>query len=193
MTLRAPWVLSSCGNGEGAQSVCLAGKAMFPRRVPKATCCSFLLESDKDCPLYFQHPKSAMPARTKMRMITTSWKTSAKMTLVSGSRAPRLKLEGLGARVKLPVESERRAWIKAGLCLICGWTCPSCCIWPFWSWNRIASLSKKWPFYSPFLCAVLKQYSFMWTLQASRIENKVEKKESFVYTIAWGEVQQSFT
>lgn len=27
----------------------------------------------------------------------TSWKTSAKMTLVSGSRAPRLKLEGLGA------------------------------------------------------------------------------------------------
>lgn len=89
--------------GEGAQPVCLSvhrgmeKPPRFPPRVPDATCCSFLPEPDEHCPLRFQHPRSATPARTKTRTITTSWKTSAKMTLVSGSRAPRLKVEGLGA------------------------------------------------------------------------------------------------
>uniref|UniRef100_A0A8B9DU85 Secreted frizzled related protein 2 n=1 Tax=Anser cygnoides TaxID=8845 RepID=A0A8B9DU85_ANSCY len=73
--------------GEGAQSVCLSvhrgmeKPPRFPPRVPNATCCSFLPEPDEHCPLHFQHPRSATPARTKTRTITTSWKTSAKMTL----------------------------------------------------------------------------------------------------------------
>lgn len=58
------------------------------RRAPNATCCSFLPGLDGDCPLHFQHPRSAMPAKTEMKTIMTSWKTSAKTTLVSGSGTP---------------------------------------------------------------------------------------------------------